>query len=313
MTLPAGGQLLHGRLRLVVPRAVKLAPGVWVNHAEKTPPAKVGDRRKGGEAGASKIARARYADTFPPAAVKPPPAYGSLPDTASAQTPLFIPAVQERRHFCRQVVLSAQSADKNVGAPFRVFASNRAGDDAEPRALRRVGRGGQPEALAGGFAFQPLEHAAQSRAIRRDGDRQAVALILLAGHRAELVERDWRRWLRPGIGRVVGCELRLGVNRLTHDQDRDGQSGLTNGEDGCSHGDPEQESPRSQGGQARNSLRPAPFAPPTGNTDFWRTTRADYTAGHQAPHAGSGNGLLPYRNRASCARSSRSFAVRNTR
>ena len=32
-----------------------------------------------------------YADTFPPAGVNAPPAYRSLPDTASAYTSLLIP------------------------------------------------------------------------------------------------------------------------------------------------------------------------------------------------------------------------------
>src|SRR6266704_268097 len=36
-----------------------------------------------------------YADTFPPAVVNPPPAYRSLPDTASAYTKLLPPRTPE--------------------------------------------------------------------------------------------------------------------------------------------------------------------------------------------------------------------------
>src|SRR5262249_60711915 len=39
----------------------------------------------------SRYARAMYADTFPPAVVNKPPAYKSVPDTASAFTSLFSP------------------------------------------------------------------------------------------------------------------------------------------------------------------------------------------------------------------------------
>ena len=57
--------------------------------------------------------------------------------------------------------------------------------------VHRVGDGrSQPQAFARGLAFEPLENAAQPRALGGGSDGQPVALVIRAGLRAELRPRD---------------------------------------------------------------------------------------------------------------------------
>ena len=89
-------------------------------------------------------------------------------------------------------------ASKNAGGPLRSLAPDALSHHAEA-ARRRAGHGGiKPQTLAGHFALELLEGAAQPhRAIRRSGDGEAVAGVLRRGLGPEV---------RPGNGRVGGGE-----------------------------------------------------------------------------------------------------------